>query len=134
MENFDKIWCFHFTLCVRDNFRIGRKYQLPRLIYTNDYCFVVLLDVLGVLPLAYVVFICFCNGFFPFVSREKKIEHKNESKKKNTKMKKNQGHTCVACKKRENEKKENLQACQQCSLMKHKKIMWMFQKTQALET
>jgi len=36
-------------------------------------------------------------------------------------MKKNQGHTCFACKKRENEKKENLQAWQQCSLMKHKK-------------
>jgi hypothetical protein len=67
-----------------------------------------------VLPLAYIVFVCFCNGFFPFVSRKKKIEQKN------------QGHTCVTCTKRENEKKENLQACQQCSLMKHKKIMWMF--------
>jgi PP-loop superfamily ATP-utilizing enzyme len=35
-----------------------------------------------------------------------------EKKKLNKKMKKNQGHTCFACKKRENEKIENLQAWQ----------------------
>ncbi len=75
---------------------LGGKYQLPRLIYTNDYCFVVLLDVLGGASPSLCCICLFLQWIFSICLKGKKL---------NTKMKKIQGHTCVACKKRENEKK-----------------------------
>lgn len=84
-----------FTLCVRDNFRIGWKYQLPRLIYTNDYCFVVLLDVLGGASPSLYCICLFLQWIFSICFKKEK----NWTKKSRT-------HMCYLHKKREWKERE----------------------------
>lgn len=134
MENYDKIWCFHFILCVRDNFGIGWKYQLPRLIYTNDYGFVVLLDVLGGASPSLCCICLFLQWIFSICFKKKKLKRKMKAKNRKQKWKKIKDTHVLLARKERMKRKRTCKLGNNAPWWNIKKIVWMFWKTQLLET
>jgi hypothetical protein len=71
MGSFDRLWCYHFTICARDHRCVMWNYQLLSLIsLTNQHCWPS--SVPRDVPSTHIIcFFSLCNGFCPFLSKEK---------------------------------------------------------------
>jgi hypothetical protein len=73
MGSFDRLWCCHFTICARDHRCVMWNYPLLSLIsLTNQHSWPS--SVPRDVPSTHIIcFFSLCNGFCPFLSKEKSL-------------------------------------------------------------